>query len=110
MTIRFRCFGVIVVCALVVVTGGYAYAQLQANLPAQNKAPDLFKTDPEGFTRAEMAQRVQVVAKIAQHKQPHKHVRLGRTAYLRVSQPRFVTSTVSPNCRPIRSSAVMTLG
>jgi len=45
---------------------------------------------PEGFTRAEMAQRVQVVAKIAQHKQPRRHVRLGRTAYLRVSQPRPV--------------------
>lgn len=37
---------------LVIATGGYAYAQLQANAPAQNKPPDLFKTDPEGFTRA----------------------------------------------------------
>jgi hypothetical protein len=43
---------VIGVVLLVVVTGGYAYAQLQANAPAQAKAPDLFKTDPEGFTRA----------------------------------------------------------
>jgi len=37
---------------LVIATGGYAYAQLQANAAAQNKPPDLFKTDPEGFTRA----------------------------------------------------------
>jgi hypothetical protein len=37
---------------LVIATGGYAYAQLQANAAAQSKPPDLFKTDPEGFTRA----------------------------------------------------------
>jgi UPF0755 protein len=45
---------------------------------------------PEGFARDEMAHRVQVVAKIAQHKQPHKHVRLSSAAYLRASQPRPV--------------------
>jgi len=37
---------------LVIATGGYAYAQLQANAAAQSKPPDLFKTYPEGFTRA----------------------------------------------------------
>jgi UPF0755 protein len=42
---------------------------------------------PEGFTREEMAHRVQVVAKIAQHKRPHKHVRLASASYLRASQP-----------------------
>ena len=42
---------------------------------------------PEGFDRAEMAQRVQVVAKIAERKR-HRHVRLSRRTYLAVSQPR----------------------
>jgi hypothetical protein len=42
----------VVVCAVVVLTGGYAYAQLQANAAAQKPSQDLFKTDPEGFTRA----------------------------------------------------------
>jgi UPF0755 protein len=45
---------------------------------------------PEGFTREEMAQRVQVVAKIAEHKRLHKHVHLSRASYLRASQPRPV--------------------
>ena len=44
---------------------------------------------PEGFTRLDMAHRVQVVAKIAQHKS-HKHVRLSRTAYLRWTRPRVM--------------------
>jgi uncharacterized YceG family protein len=42
---------------------------------------------PEVFTRDDMAHRVQVVAKIAEHKS-HKHVLLSRAAYLRVSGPR----------------------
>ena len=42
---------------------------------------------PEGFDREEMAQRVQVVAKIAERKR-HRHVRLSRRTYLAVSQPR----------------------
>jgi UPF0755 protein len=45
---------------------------------------------PEGFARLEMAHRVQVVAKIAQHKRPKKHVRLSRAAYLRASHPQPV--------------------
>jgi UPF0755 protein len=44
---------------------------------------------PEGFAREEMAHRVQVVAKIAEHKS-HKHVRLLRSGYLHWSQPRSV--------------------
>jgi UPF0755 protein len=44
---------------------------------------------PEGFTREEMAHRVQVVAKIADHKS-HKQVRLSRAAYLRISRPQPV--------------------
>jgi hypothetical protein len=45
---------------------------------------------PEGMNRDEMAHRVQVVAKIAQHKKPKKHVRLSSAAYLRASQPQPV--------------------
>jgi UPF0755 protein len=44
---------------------------------------------PEGFTRLDMAHRVQVVAKIARRKS-HKYVRLSRTAYLRWTGPRVV--------------------
>jgi UPF0755 protein len=44
---------------------------------------------PEGFTREDMAKRVQVVAKIAEHKS-HKRVRLLRAGYLHWSQPRSV--------------------
>jgi peptidoglycan lytic transglycosylase G len=44
---------------------------------------------PEGMTRAAMAHRVAVVAKIAENKS-RKHVRLSARGYLRWSQPRFV--------------------
>jgi UPF0755 protein len=44
---------------------------------------------PEGFTRADMSHRVQVVAKIAEHKS-HKHVLLSQRTYLRVSGPRQI--------------------
>jgi UPF0755 protein len=44
---------------------------------------------PEGMNRAEMAHRVNVVAKIAENKS-HKHVRLSGRLYLRVSEPRPV--------------------
>ena len=42
---------------------------------------------PEGFSRLEMAQRVKVVAKIAQRKRHHR-VRLSERTYLAVSHPR----------------------
>jgi uncharacterized YceG family protein len=42
---------------------------------------------PEGFSREEMAQRVQAVAKIAEHKS-HKKVRLSSRTYLVSSKPR----------------------
>jgi len=44
---------------------------------------------PEGFTRADMAHRVAVVAKIAEHKS-HKHVLLSARGYLHWSQPQAV--------------------
>jgi uncharacterized YceG family protein len=44
---------------------------------------------PEGFTRADMAHRVAVVAKIAEQKS-HKHVQLSARGYLHWSQPRAI--------------------
>ena len=44
---------------------------------------------PEGFTRAQMAQRVQVVAKIAFHEK-HVHPKLSARTYLAVSGPRRI--------------------
>jgi hypothetical protein len=44
---------------------------------------------PEGFTRADMAKRVRVVAKIAEHK-GRKPVRLSSSRYLSSSRPRAV--------------------
>jgi len=44
---------------------------------------------PEGFTRAQMAHRVTVVAKIAERKS-HKHVLLSATGYLHWTQPRAI--------------------
>jgi uncharacterized YceG family protein len=44
---------------------------------------------PEGFSRQDMAHRVQVVAKIAEQKS-HKKVRLSSRTYLAVSQPRHL--------------------
>ena len=44
---------------------------------------------PEGFTRADMAHRVSVVAKIAERKS-HKHVQLSARGYLHWSEPRAI--------------------
>jgi UPF0755 protein len=44
---------------------------------------------PEGFTRLDMAGRVQAVAEIAEHKRG-KHVRLSQRSYLAASGPRVV--------------------
>ena len=44
---------------------------------------------PEGYTRAQMAQRVTVVAKIAERKRHHK-VRLSSATYLAASKPRAI--------------------
>jgi uncharacterized YceG family protein len=44
---------------------------------------------PEGFTRLDMAQRVEAVAKIAEHKR-RRHVRLSKRGYLTWTRPRVV--------------------
>ncbi|MGZ8717311.1 MAG: endolytic transglycosylase MltG [Gaiellaceae bacterium] len=56
--------------------------------PATVAAPKPFRiVFPEGFTREEMAQRVQAVALIAERKR-HRKVRLSRRTYLAVTHPR----------------------
>ena len=45
---------------------------------------------PEGFNREEMAQRVQVVAQIAEHKRNRKKVRLSKRTYLAASGQRVL--------------------
>jgi peptidoglycan lytic transglycosylase G len=56
--------------------------------PTTVAAPKPFRIIfPEGFTRADMAHRVSVVAKIAQHK-AHHPVHLSSRAYLAASRPR----------------------
>jgi len=54
---------------------------------------------PEGFTRAQMAERVAVVAKIAEHER-HVRPRLSTTSYLAASRPRVV-SGFGPHTRPL---------
>jgi UPF0755 protein len=90
---RLAVVGAIVVAGLIVFgivkvagRGGASTPTTTAALAAPKPFRILF---PEGFSREEMAHRVQVVAKIAVHKS-HKPVRLSRAAYLRSSQARPV--------------------
>jgi uncharacterized YceG family protein len=53
---------------------------------------------PEGMTRADMAQRVEAVAKIATRK-AHKKVRLTKRAYLAASTPRVIGGEFGPKKR-----------
>jgi UPF0755 protein len=53
---------------------------------------------PEGFTHAQMGERVAVVAKIAQRKKPGKHVLLNRSAYLAATR-RLVVPCFAPHKR-----------
>jgi uncharacterized YceG family protein len=94
--IRVRRLGVvggIVVAGLIVLGIVEIAGRSGASTPATTAAivqPKPFRIlFPEGFTRDDMANRVQVVAKIAEHKS-HKHVRLSRSGYLRSSGPRAV--------------------
>jgi UPF0755 protein len=90
---RLAALGAVIVAALVVVGlvkiagGGNSSAPPPATTIA---APKPFRIIfPEGFTRSDMAQRVQVVAKIAENKR-HKHVRLSKSGYLAWTRPRVV--------------------
>ena len=76
----------LVVLALVKITGGSS----KTAPPPVVAAPKPFRiVFPEGFTRLDMAQRVEAVAKIARAKR-HKPVRISKRTYLAASGPRVV--------------------
>jgi UPF0755 protein len=78
---------ILVVFALVKISGGGSSAP-PAPPTTTVAAPKPFRiVFPEGFTREEMAQRVQAVALIAERKR-HRKVRLARRTYLAVTHPR----------------------
>jgi UPF0755 protein len=66
--------------------GGSAAPTTTAAIPPPKPFRIIF---PEGFTRRDMAQRVAVVAKIAEQKS-HKHVQLSSRGYLHWSEPRAI--------------------
>jgi UPF0755 protein len=91
---RFGALGAVVLAglvtfALVEVTGRSSTPLPPA--PTTVAAPKPFRiVFPEGFSRLEMAQRVEVVAKIAQAKRHGRPVRLARRGYLAVTRPQVV--------------------
>jgi UPF0755 protein len=75
--------------ALVKITGGNSSPTPPP--PTAVAAPKPFRiVFPEGFNRLEMAQRVEVVAKIAQSKRHGRPVRLTKRGYLAATRPRVV--------------------
>ena len=80
----------LVVIGLVKVAGGGTSSSPAPATTAPVAAPKPFRIIfPEGFTRDDMAHRVQVVAKIAENKR-HRHVEISRTGYLAWTKPRAV--------------------
>jgi uncharacterized YceG family protein len=83
--------GVVVVIAVVFALVKITSNSSSSRPPAATTvaAPKPFRiVFPEGFSREEMAQRVQAVALIAQHKRHNKKVRLAQRTYLLESHPR----------------------
>jgi UPF0755 protein len=79
----------LVAFALVKITGHSSPAAPPP--PTTVAAPKPFRiVFPEGFNRLEMAQRVEVVAKIAQAKRHGRPVRLTKRGYLAATRPRVV--------------------
>jgi UPF0755 protein len=89
---RLIAFGALLVALLIVgITllvqhGGSSAAPVTTVIPPPKPFRIIF---PEGMTRAAMAHRVSVVAKIAE-KKSHKHVQLSARGYLHWSQPRAI--------------------
>jgi UPF0755 protein len=89
---RLIAFGALLVALLIVgITllvqqGGGSAAPVTTVIPPPKPFRIIF---PEGMTRAAMAHRVSVVAKIAETKS-HKHVQLSARGYLHWSQPRAI--------------------
>ena len=90
---RLAALGGVIVVALVVVGLVKVVGRSSSSPPPVTTAPPPPKPFrvifPEGFTRLDMAARVQAVAKIAERKR-HKPVRLSRRGYLAVSGPRVI--------------------
>jgi uncharacterized YceG family protein len=81
-----RAFPLLAVCAVLAACGGSSTPTTTAAIPPPKPFKIVF---PEGFTRAQMAQRVGVVAKIAQGEHRGKpHISQG--GYLRVSGPHAI--------------------
>ena len=75
-------------------------SQRSAAPPTTVAAPKPFRVVfPEGFTRAEMAQRVQAVARIA-HAERGVHPRISRKTYLAVTGPKRIPG-FGPKKRPL---------
>jgi UPF0755 protein len=80
----------LVVFGLLKLTGGGGSKPATTSAPTTPAAPKPFRiVFPEGFTRREMAQRVQVVAAIARRER-HRRVMLSKQAYLAASQAAVV--------------------
>jgi peptidoglycan lytic transglycosylase G len=91
---RFAAIGALLVVALaawaIVQTAGGGSNSAPPTTTVLPPPPKPFRiVFPEGYTREEMAHRVQVVAKIAERKS-HKHVLLSSRGYLHWSQPRAI--------------------
>jgi UPF0755 protein len=92
---RFGVLGAVVLAgliafALVKITGGNSSPTPPPSTAIA--APKPFRiVFPEGFNRLEMAQRVEVVAKIAQGKRHGRPVRLTKRGYLAVTRPHVVS-------------------
>jgi UPF0755 protein len=79
----------VVVFALVKLAGGDSPSA--APTTTALAAPKPFRiVFPEGFNREEMAQRVDAVAQIAEHKRNKKSVHISKRTYLLVSHPRVL--------------------
>src|SRR5439155_1412159 len=92
---RFSALGALALVGLVVLgivklAAGGSSTSTTTTVPKVVAAPKPFRiVFPEGFTRSDMAQRVSVVAKIAERER-HKPVRLSRRAYLAAVAPRRI--------------------
>ncbi|MBX5474062.1 MAG: endolytic transglycosylase MltG [Thermoleophilia bacterium] len=83
-----------------VVSLGFSPRHVAATAPAATPPPKPFRVVfPEGFTRAQMAERVQAVARIA-HRERGVHPRLSAKTYLAASGPRRIPG-FGPQKRPL---------
>jgi UPF0755 protein len=82
---------ILVVFALVKISGRGSSSSAVPTTPTIVLPKPFHIVFPEGFNRDDMAQRVQAVARIAEHKRNRKKVRLSKRTYLAASRPRQVS-------------------